>query len=225
MESIPFKKELGRAKAYLVRIQRKRSQLSGRLRNSIDAGRRIDNSAFEQLGQGRKSPCGIYSDRRYATVAEANLEITHNMRNHFKISVLLCLFIGTLAATAAAQGITRPVPVLDKVVGGMPRGEKQEIRVMTAVFKPGDRTLFHTHRFPVTVYILEGEFTLDLANRKEPVVIKAGESFVEPIGVKMTGYNRSTLSTLRLVIFYVSDADTPFLDPIDPGKHDSHKGQ
>lgn len=27
---------------------------------------------------------------------------------------------------------------------------------MTASFKPGDRTVFHTHRFPVAVYILDG---------------------------------------------------------------------
>jgi hypothetical protein len=30
----------------------------------------------------------------------------------------------------------------------------------------------------------------------------------------MTGYNRSGTDPLRLVAFYVSDPDTPFLDPI-----------
>ena len=32
--------------------------------------------------------------------------------------------------------------------------------------------------------------------------------------VKMTGYNRSTTEPMRVVTFYVSDPDTPFLDPI-----------
>lgn len=140
---------------------------------------------------------------------------------NMRISIFLLLTMA-FVGSAAAQGITRPVPVLDKVVTGMPRGAEQEVRVMTASFKPGDRTLFHTHRFPVTVYILEGSFTLELVDRKEPVVIKAGESFVEPIGVEMTGYNRSATSPLRVVIFYVSDKDTPFLDPIDPAKHPQH---
>jgi hypothetical protein len=45
------------------------------------------------------------------------------------------------------------------------------------------------------------------------VTVKAGEAFVEPPNVKMTGYNRST-TPIRLVIFYVSDPDTPFLDAI-----------
>jgi hypothetical protein len=30
----------------------------------------------------------------------------------------------------------------------------------------------------------------------------------------MTGYNRSGTEALSLVIFYVSDPDVPFLDPI-----------
>jgi quercetin dioxygenase-like cupin family protein len=38
--------------------------------------------------------------------------------------------------------------VVKQVVEGMPKGEKQEVSVLTASFKPGDRTVFHTHRFP-----------------------------------------------------------------------------
>jgi hypothetical protein len=44
--------------------------------------------------------------------------------------------------------------------------------------------------------------------------VKAGQAFLEPPNVKMTGYNRSSTEPLRLVIFYTSDPDTPFLDPI-----------
>lgn len=103
--------------------------------------------------------------------------------------------------------------ILKEVVSSMPKGERQEVRVLTASFKPGDKTVFHTHRFPVTVFILEGAFTLELKGRA-PVIVKAGQAFVEPPNVKMAGYNRSTTEPLRLVIFYTSDPDTPFLDPI-----------
>lgn len=94
----------------------------------------------------------------------------------------------------------------------MPRSDTQEVRVLTASFKPGDKTVFHTHRSPVMVYVLEGQFILDLEGR-EPVVINAGQAYVEPPGVKMTGYNRSATESLRVVIFYVSAPGTPFLDP------------
>ena len=110
--------------------------------------------------------------------------------------------------------MVRPDPaVLREVVTGMPKGDRQEVRVLTASFKPGDKTVFHTHRFPVTVYILEGAFTLEMEGRA-PVTIKAGEAMVEPPNVRMTGYNRSAREPIRLVIFYVSDPETPFLDPI-----------
>ena len=35
---------------------------------------------------------------------------------------------------------------------------------------------------------------------------------VELPNVKMIGYNRSTTEPMRVVTFYVSDPDTPFLD-------------
>lgn len=118
-----------------------------------------------------------------------------------------------LPSVAQEPGTARPELLLREVISGMPRGEKQEVRVLTASFKPGDKTVFHTHRFPVTVYILEGAFTLELEGRA-PITVKAGQAFVEPPNVKMTGYNRSSTEPIRLVIFYVSDPDTPFLDPI-----------
>jgi quercetin dioxygenase-like cupin family protein len=112
---------------------------------------------------------------------------------------------------AAAPNIAKPNLVLQQVVAGMPRDETQTVRVMTATFKPGDRTVYHTHRFPVTVYVLEGTFTLELDGRA-PIAVKAGEALVEPPKVAMTGYNRSATEPTKVVIFYVSANETPFLD-------------
>jgi len=112
---------------------------------------------------------------------------------------------------AAAPNIAKPNLVVQQVVEGLPRDEKQTVRVMTATFKPGDKTVYHTHRFPVTVYVLEGAFTLELDGRA-PITVKAGEAMVEPPKVAMTGYNRSTTEMTKVVIFYVSANDTPFLD-------------
>ncbi len=129
-------------------------------------------------------------------------------------SVLACALAALLAAPALAQeGATaKPELLLRGLVAGMPRGDKQEVRVMTATLNPGDRTPTHTHRFPVTVYIVEGAFTLEMEGRA-PVIVKAGEAMTEPPNVVMTGYNRESVP-LKLVIFYVSEPDTPFLDPV-----------
>lgn len=123
---------------------------------------------------------------------------------------LLALLAGGTAG-AQDQNLAKPNLILRQAMSGMPSAERQEVRVMTAIFKPGDRTVTHTHRFPVTVYVLEGAFTLELAGR-EPITVKAGEALVEPPHVVMTGYNRSASEPARVVIFYASTPDTPFLD-------------
>ena len=131
------------------------------------------------------------------------------------IALLAGLGFGDLAWAqqhgAAAPNITKPNMVLQQVVEGLPTDDKQTVRVMTATFKPGDKTVYHTHRFPVTVYVLEGAFTLELEGRP-PLTVKAGEALVEPPKVPMTGYNRSATEATKVVIFYVSTNDTPFLD-------------
>lgn len=135
------------------------------------------------------------------------------MNKSMSFGLVFVLLVISLPSIAQAQGTARPQLLLREIVQGMPKGEKQEVRVLTASFKPGDKTVFHTHRFPVAVYILEGAFTLEMEGR-EPITIKAGQAMVEPPHAKMMGYNRSSTEPLRLVIFYVSDPDTPFLDPI-----------
>jgi quercetin dioxygenase-like cupin family protein len=119
-------------------------------------------------------------------------------------------FAAMVPALAQPAGTAKPDELLNEVVAGMPRGERQEVRVLTATLKPGDRTPFHTHRFPVAAYVVEGAFTLEMEGRPA-VTIKAGEAILEPPNVRMTGFNRATEIT-RIVIFYVADPGTPFLD-------------
>jgi quercetin dioxygenase-like cupin family protein len=125
----------------------------------------------------------------------------------------LSLMLLGSGAVAQQPGLAAPQLVLRDSVKGMPRSETQEVRVLTATFKPGDKTVFHTHRSPVTVYVLEGDFTLDLEGLA-PVVIGAGQAYVEPPNVRMTGYNKNPTQPLRVVIFYVSETGTPFLDVV-----------
>ena len=125
----------------------------------------------------------------------------------------VALLIGSPSMAQERGAPKPPPPLLREIVQGMPKGERQEVRILVATLKPGEKTPFHSHRFPVTAYILEGEFTLELEGRA-PVTVKAGQAIVEPPQVKMTGYNRSGTEPMRVVIFYVSDPDTPFLDPV-----------
>ena len=101
------------------------------------------------------------------------------------IMLALAVALAPIAALAQDANLARPTLLKKEVVQGMPRGEKQEVTVLTATFKPGDKTVFHTHRFPVTVYVAAGTFTLDLEGQPA-VTVRAGEAYVEPPNVKMT---------------------------------------
>ena len=134
------------------------------------------------------------------------------MRKSLSMAVaLVTLVIGLPSVAQEQRPLAPPPPLLREIVQGMPKGERQEVRVFVATVKPGDKTPFHSHRFPVTFYVLEGAFTLEMEGHA-PRVVKAGQAMVEPPHVKMTGYNRSSTEPVRVVLFYVSDPDTPFLD-------------
>lgn len=118
-----------------------------------------------------------------------------------------------VGVTRSAQdsGMAKLTPLHREVARGMPTVQDQEIRVLFATLLPGDVTPYHSHRHPVTVYMLEGAFTLELDGR-DPVDITAGQIFVEPSGVNMTGHNNGTVPA-RMALFYVCEPDEPFADP------------
>jgi len=126
--------------------------------------------------------------------------------------------VGTMIAglnvgvTRSAQdsGMAKLTPLHREVVRGMPTLPEQEVRVLFATLLPGDVTPYHSHRHPVTVYVTEGVFTLELDGR-EPVAIAAGEAFVEPAHVAMTGRNRGE-KPARMALFYVCEPGAPFAD-------------
>jgi quercetin dioxygenase-like cupin family protein len=118
-----------------------------------------------------------------------------------------------VTTSACETGAAKLTVLHRETLDTMPRGETQELRVLFATLDPGDQTPRHAHRFPVTVYMIEGTFTLELAGR-DPVNVRAGEVFVEPPHVPMTGRNLDPSTPARMALFYVSDPDTPFADPI-----------
>ncbi len=118
-----------------------------------------------------------------------------------------------VVTSAQDAGMAKLKVLHREVMSGMPTVVEQEVRTLLAVLEPGDRTPRHFHRHPVTVYMLNGAFTLELDGR-EPVTIRAGETFVEPAHVNMTGRNLSVDGAARMVLFYVSEPGAPFADPV-----------
>lgn len=135
------------------------------------------------------------------------------MHHQSDIETMIAGLTVGLTRSAQESGMAKLTPLHREVVGGMPIQPQQEVRVLFSTLLPGDVTPHHSHRHPVTVYMLEGTFTLEL-DRCEPVAIKAGEVFVEPAGITMTGFNKGDVPA-RMVIFYVCAPDAPFADPVN----------
>jgi quercetin dioxygenase-like cupin family protein len=130
-----------------------------------------------------------------------------------RASSLAAMLFVALPFMASAQTTPIRETILQQVIPGMPMGKSQEVRVITATFKPGDKTILHTHQFPVTYFVLEGTFRKEMEG-SAPVIVKAGQAFVEPPNIKATLFNHSSTEPLRLVMFYASTPGTPFLDPV-----------
>ena len=67
---------------------------------------------------------------------------------------------------------------------------------------------------PDLTLILADHGFVSVRNR-EPVTVKAGEVFVEPAHLAMTGRNLDAVEPATMVLFYASDPETPFADPVE----------
>lgn len=126
-------------------------------------------------------------------------------------TMIAALDVG-VTRTARQEGMAKLTPLHRERVETMPQTKAQEVRVLFARLDPGDTTPHHSHRFPVTVYVTAGAFTLELEGRA-PVTIRAGEALVEPAHVKMTGRNLDEKVPAEMALFYVCEPDAPFADP------------
>jgi hypothetical protein len=53
------------------------------------------------------------------------------------LCLALAVLLISLTATAQEQGVVKPQLLFSEIVLGMPKGEKQEVRVLEASFQPG----------------------------------------------------------------------------------------
>ncbi len=127
-------------------------------------------------------------------------------------SIVAGLVLAGLATSfpAVAQQRGDVQVLLHRIVEGMPTGPRQEVRVLRATMKPGERTVPRAHPWPVTTYVLQGAITLDFEGQK-PRTVKAGEVTVEPPNVEHTAINPSTTESVKLLMFYVSDPGALFM--------------
>ena len=95
----------------------------------------------------------------------------------------------SLMASAQEQGVVRPCDCDARNCPGMPKARSRKSASPNEL-QPRDYDAVPYHRFPVTVYVLEGVFTMEMEGRGA-ITVKAGEAAMMPPHVNMTGHNRS----------------------------------
>jgi quercetin dioxygenase-like cupin family protein len=136
------------------------------------------------------------------------------MRNTAIMCGLSAAFFSTVSTLTFAQAPNKPVQVFQADVNGMPTDAVQNIKVMSATMQPGEKSVRHTHNFPVTLYVVEGELTLDIAGQK-PITGKAGDAMIEQANLDTTASNPSATTITKVIMFYASTPKTPFLVPLN----------
>ena len=114
-------------------------------------------------------------------------------------------------AHAQETGVAKPNLVLQQLIEGLPKDDKQAVRVLTATFKPGDQTVYHSHRFPVTVYVLEGTFELPVQGQPTRA-IKRGDAFQIPPETPHAGGKPVDAKSI-ILITYVVEKGKPLASP------------
>lgn len=93
--------------------------------------------------------------------------------------------------------------------------KKPEVRVQTVEFMPGAATIWHKHPVPSYIYVLSGQFVVELADTTSRQ-FNAGEAFVEVVNTWHRGVNLGT-EPAKLLIFYTGEVGTPITVPYTPG--------
>jgi quercetin dioxygenase-like cupin family protein len=73
--------------------------------------------------------------------------------NKMLFALPLAMALGCVPAAAQEAG---PKVLVKEVLAGMPKLDQQEIKVLAGTLPPGGTTPFHTHQYPVTVYVQGG---------------------------------------------------------------------
>jgi len=85
-----------------------------------------------------------------------------------------------------------------------PATGKANVNAMLVTIAPGERTELHRHGVPLFVYVLEGDLQVEYegVGTKE---YKAGDSFLEAMGVTHTGINSSAAPVRILAVYMGAD--------------------
>ena len=131
------------------------------------------------------------------------------MKTTFSIG-LLAIILGTtpMYAENAAQAIAPYNEILKR---STLLGENaQEVQIREILFEPGWNAARHYHNSDLFIYVIEGEFEVDVEGEGLKTYTNGQALRMKP-NTPMDARNPSTTKALKLAVFQVGNPDAPFV--------------
>lgn len=135
------------------------------------------------------------------------------MQRTFTAFLLLAgLAAGALTLAAERAGT---VPLRSQPLADLPN---KVADMVTVEYAPGQSTPPHRHNAHVFVYVLEGAVVMGVKD-KEPVTLKAGETFYEsPSDIHTVSRNASDSARAKFLVMLIHDQGASTMLPAPPEK-------
>lgn len=90
----------------------------------------------------------------------------------------------------------------------------KEVQIREALFPPNWKAPRHYHNSNLFIYVIEGEFEVELEGRKK-ITYQKGEALQMNSGIEMEARNPSNKNALKLAVFQVGNPNAAFVVPVE----------
>jgi len=124
----------------------------------------------------------------------------------------LILLLLTLATYSRAVEATKYNNVIFKST--ISEKDGKEVQVREAFFPPNWKAPRHYHNSNLFIYVIEGEFEVQLEGSKK-IIYRKGEALQMNSGIEMEARNPSSENSLKLAVFQVGNPNAEFVVPVE----------
>ena len=90
----------------------------------------------------------------------------------------------------------------------------KDVQIREAFFPPNWKAPRHYHNSNLFIYVIEGEFEVELKGSKK-ITYQKGEALQMNSGIEMEARNPSNKNSLKLAVFQVGNPDAAFVVPVE----------
>ena len=128
------------------------------------------------------------------------------------LETILILLLLSVAYSSSADEPAKYNKVLFKSF--ISEKDGKDVQIREALFPPKWKAPRHYHNSNLFIYVIEGEFEVELEGSKK-ITYQKGEALQMNSGIEMEARNPSNKNSLKLAIFQVGHPDAAFVVPVE----------